>query len=94
VLGGISNSFQKGLSIHFDLLFRRLVFLDHLVTEISSRVIKKEARFSGACLVPNKLHTLTQPTSVAFSKRAVHTFDLLFRRLISGQQFGFLYSLH
>jgi hypothetical protein len=33
--------------------------LDHLVTEISSRVIKKEARFSGACLVPNKLHTLT-----------------------------------
>ena len=34
-----------------------LVFLDHLVTEISSRVIKKEARFSGACLVPNKLHT-------------------------------------
>jgi hypothetical protein len=29
-----------------------LVFLDHLVTEISSRVIKKEARFSGACLVP------------------------------------------
>ena len=36
-----------------------LVFLDHLVTEISSRVIKKEARFSGACLVPNKLHTLT-----------------------------------
>ena len=34
-----------------------LVFLDHLVTEISSRVIKNEARFSGACLVPNKLHT-------------------------------------
>ena len=40
-----------------------LVFLDHLVTEISSRVIKKEARFSGACLVPNKLHTLTDQTT-------------------------------
>ena len=40
-----------------------LVFLDHLVTEISSRVIKNEARFSGACLVPNKLHTLTDQTT-------------------------------
>ena len=40
-----------------------LVFLDHLVTEISSRVIKNEARFSGASLVPNKLHTLTDQTT-------------------------------
>ena len=40
-----------------------LVFLDNLVTEISIRVIKNEARFSGACLVPNKLHTLTDQTT-------------------------------
>ena len=40
-----------------------LVFLDHLATEISSHVIKNEARFSGPCLVPNKLHTLTDQTT-------------------------------
>jgi hypothetical protein len=40
-----------------------LVFLDHLVTEIASRVINNEARFSGPCLVPNKLHTLTDQTT-------------------------------
>ena len=40
-----------------------LVFLYHLITEISIRVIKNEARFSGACLVPNKLHTLTDQTT-------------------------------
>ncbi|XP_071148256.1 zinc finger MYM-type protein 1-like [Mytilus edulis] len=40
-----------------------LVFLDHLVTEITSRVIKNEGRFSAEYLIPSKLQALTDQTT-------------------------------
>lgn len=37
-----------------------LMFLDHLVTEISTRVIKNEGRFTAENLIPSKLQTLDE----------------------------------
>ena len=46
-----------------------LVFLDHLVTEITSCVIKNEGRFYAGYLIPSKLQALTdqlQTTNAIF----------------------------
>ena len=47
------------------------MFLDHLVTEISTRVIKNEGRFTAENLIPSNLQTDEQKANAVFEVLAM-----------------------